>query len=116
VIVSSVTAARWISPCISPNLTRATSQARTRDTSTSVKVTGGCAALNSIVLIYMAAHGFIPMGNRPGTAAQAPPNVNRQTTQAHAQCCPNSAHARITSAPTFAHDHYQPMRKWRSLR
>jgi hypothetical protein len=31
----------------------------------------------------MAAHGFIPAGNRPGTAAQAPPTVNHQTTQAN---------------------------------
>ncbi|HUD54576.1 MAG TPA: hypothetical protein VMR02_05085 [Terracidiphilus sp.] len=32
-----------------------------------------------IMLVYMAPHGFVPVGCRPGTAAQAPPSANRQS-------------------------------------
>jgi hypothetical protein len=35
------------------------------------------------MLVYMAAHGFIAAGNRPGTAAQAQPAINDQATQAN---------------------------------
>ena len=38
---------------------------------------------SGIVLVYMATHGFILAGNRPGTAAQTPPTVNHQNTQAN---------------------------------
>jgi hypothetical protein len=34
------------------------------------------------MLVYMAAHGLISAANRPGTAAQAQPNVNNHATEA----------------------------------
>lgn len=39
-------------------------------------------AHSGIVLVYVAAHGLISAGKRPGTSAQAPPGVGHHTSKA----------------------------------